>query len=77
MNINLRYIVTKKSDDGTFQKGDHICFYKDGAIGCTEAQGWIDKENVEEATKGMLYEVDKEWLKKKKKDLTKILELYE
>ncbi len=44
---NSRHIVTKSSDCGTFQKGDHLIFYDDGGIGCVEAQGWLDKEEVD------------------------------
>lgn len=61
MKIKTRYIVIKSSDDGTFLKGDHIYLNEDGSISCLEASGWIDKENVEEATKGMEMGIDKEY----------------
>ena len=61
METNTRYIVTKGSDDGTFEEGDHIMLHKDGSIICKEAQGWIDKDDVEEAMKGVDYQVDWEY----------------
>lgn len=62
MVVGKPYIVTKESDDGTFQVGDHISFYLDGSIVCKEACGWIDKNEVFEATKGMEIELDEEKL---------------
>lgn len=41
MKTGIRYIVTKGSDDGTFQAGDHIWLLGDGSVACIEAQGWI------------------------------------
>lgn len=72
-----RYIVTKGSKDGTFRKGDHIIFFENGDVGCVEAEGWIDAEDTEEAMKGMEYEVDEEWMKKRQEYLRKQLELLE
>lgn len=60
--IKIIYIVTKPSNDGTFEKGDHIYFTGDGMIGCIEASGFIDIEFIEEATKGMEYEIDRDWI---------------
>jgi hypothetical protein len=56
MTQGVRYVVTKKSKDGTFRKGDIIVQLHDGSILCQQARGWIDAENVPEATKGMEYE---------------------
>lgn len=67
--MDARYIVTKASDDGTFQVGDHIKIYSNGDIGCFETQGWIDSEDVPEVTKGMEYEIDTEWVDRKLKKL--------
>lgn len=67
------YIVTKPSKNKEFQAGDHIRFMGDGSIICREAQGWIDKEDVPEATKGMEYEVDKGWIERRKSHLTREL----
>lgn len=60
--IKIIYVVTKPSNDGTFEKGDHIYFADDGLIGCTEAGGFIDTDFIEEATEGMEYEIDKNWI---------------
>ena len=57
MTQGVRYVVTKKSKDGTFRRGDIIQRLDDGAILCRQARGWIDAENVPEATKGMEYEM--------------------
>lgn len=61
-DIKIIYIVTKPSNDGTFEKGDHIYFTGDGMIGCIEASGFIDIEFIEETTKGMEYEIDRDWI---------------
>jgi len=62
-------IVTKGSDDGTFIKGDHIIIYDNGDIGCLEAGGFILANEVPYATKGMLCEIDKEYINRKKQNL--------
>ena len=69
MDIGKRYVVTKPSDDGTFEVGDHIYMTSDGAISCIEAQGWIDACDVPEAIRGMDIEIDVEWIKRQKKKL--------
>lgn len=61
-DIKIIYIVTKPSNDGTFEKGDHIYFTGDGMIGCIEASGFIDIEFIKEATKGMEYEIDRDYI---------------
>jgi ribosomal protein L12E/L44/L45/RPP1/RPP2 len=38
---------------------------------CAEALGWIDPENVANATKGMEVEVDAEWVKARSAKLRK------
>jgi hypothetical protein len=53
MVINKFYVVTRKSKDGTFRKGDLIKLLPNGDILCRQARGWIDAEFVAEATKGM------------------------
>lgn len=60
-----RYIVTKKSDDDTFQIGDHIIICDDGAIICEEAQGWLTKEEAVAAIPGLEIAIDKEWAMKR------------
>lgn len=69
MEVGKRYIVTKPSDDGTFEFGDHISMNADGSINNREAQGWIDACDVTEATKGMEAEIDKHWVEQRKKNL--------
>jgi len=49
----IRYIVTKPSDDGTFELNDHIGMNDDGSIMISETGGWLTADAVEEATKGM------------------------
>jgi len=62
----IRHIVTKSSDDRTFEVGDYIIFEKDGSISCIEAKGWIKKEDVQSASIGMESEPDREWLQRRK-----------
>ena len=69
MEVGKRYVVTKPSDDGTFEIGDHISMNADGSINNREAQGWIDSSDVDEATKGMEVEIDKQWVEQRKKKL--------
>ena len=64
--IMRRHVVTKPSDDGTFEKGDHIIFNEDGSISCVEAIGWITVDKVPSATIGMESVPDTEWAEKKK-----------
>lgn len=73
----IRHIVTKGSDDGTFEVGDHIIFNKDGSISCVEAKGWIEKEDVPAASAGMNSEPDREWLQRRKDRLIAELNLLE
>ena len=61
-----RHIVTKPSDDGTFEKDDHIIFNDDGSISCIEAMGWITAEEVPSAIVGMESAPDTEWAERKK-----------
>jgi hypothetical protein len=71
---NIRYVVTKTSDDGTFEVGDHIKLLENGEIACIEAKGWIDAEDVPEATKGMECEIDQDYIDRQKARLTAELE---
>lgn len=61
-----RHIVTKSSNDGTFEKGEHIIFNDDGSISCVEAMGWIPAEEVPSATIGMESAPDIEWVNRRK-----------
>lgn len=58
----VRYVVTKGSDDGTLDVGDHIWLERD-LIHCREAQGWIAPEDTAEAMQGVEVAVDMQWLK--------------
>ncbi len=58
MKIGAWYVVTKPSDDGTFEVGDHISLCSDGAI----AQGWIDAKDAADAMRGVEVIVDSEWI---------------
>ena len=69
MKQGLRYVVTKESDDGTFGVGDHIWMCVNWDVASREEQGWIDKADVEEATRGMEVEVDSEWAERRRKKL--------
>jgi len=71
MKILDRRIVTKASDDGTFEVGEHLQFYEDGTIGCVEAGGWIEAEDVLEATKGMESKPDTDYIERRR---TRLLE---
>ena len=69
MKQGLRYVVTKESDDGTFGVGDHIWMCVNGDVASQEAHGWIDKVDVERATRGMEVEVDVEWAEHRRNKL--------
>lgn len=62
MHTGKRYIVTKASDDGTFEVGDSIALCPDGSIISYSAYGWIDAYDVESAKKGMVVEIDEKWV---------------
>jgi len=62
VKIGAWYVVTKPSDDGTFEVGDHISLCSDGAIACKEAQGWVDADEATEAMSGVEVIVDSEWI---------------
>ena len=76
MKVGTWYIVTKASDCGTFLEGDHIKLIENGSLLCKEASGWIDGEDVSDATKGMEYVIDEEWkqhrIQKLKNELAKL-----
>jgi hypothetical protein len=74
VKILERRIVTKASDDGTFEIGDHLQFYEDGTIGCVEAGGWIEVEDVPEAVKGMESKPDTDYINRRKAMLMAELE---
>ena len=69
MEAGKRYVVTKASDDGTFEIGDHITLHTDGTIGCREAAGWIEQPDAEGAIKGCELAIDQEWVERRKQKL--------
>ncbi len=69
MEAGKRYIVTRASDDGTFEVGDHINKNPGGSINCQEAGGWIEACDAEEATRGMECEIDQAWVARRREKL--------
>jgi len=57
----IHYIVTKGSDDGTLEVGDHI-WLEDNLVHCREGKGWIPLADTEEAMQGVEVTVDDNWL---------------
>jgi len=57
----IHYIVTKGSDDGTLEVGDHI-WLEDNLVHCREGQGWLTLADTEEAMRGVEVTVDSNWL---------------
>lgn len=74
MKIGKVYVVTKESDDGTFEVGDRISLQADGDIICNEVGWCVDAKYVNDAIQGMEIEVDQEWVEKRRKQLLKELE---
>jgi hypothetical protein len=52
METNKKYKVVKSSKKKEFLVGDIVSLNEDGSIGNHTACGWINKEDVESATKG-------------------------
>jgi hypothetical protein len=77
VKVGAWYVVTKPSDDGTFEVGDHISPLADGGIACKEGQGWIEAHEADEAMSGVEVKVDAEWLARKKARLLADLEKLE
>ena len=69
MKHGIQYVVTKEGDDGTFVVGDRLRLYSNGDIGCIDAEGWIDKEDVDSALKGAEFEIDPHWADWRRKKL--------
>lgn len=62
MHTGRRYVVTKASDDGTFDVGDSIALCPDGSIINYSAYGWIDSFDAELSRNGMVVEIDDKWV---------------
>jgi hypothetical protein len=74
MRTNIQYVVTKESDDGTFLINDKIRLEENGDISSLNNCGWIDKEKVHLATKGMKYKINASYYKYKREKLSKKIE---
>lgn len=77
MKIGAWYVVTKPSNDGTFEVGDHVMLLSNGDIACKEAQGWVDAKDAEQALSGAEVTIDVEWIAAKKARLLADLEKLE
>lgn len=59
MQQNVKYLITRKSDDGTFSPGDLISLREDGSIVAhNNGGGWVNPEDVEAGLRGAEYIVD-------------------
>ena len=77
MKIGAWYVVTKPSNDGTFEVGDHVMLLSNGDIACKEDQGWGDAKDAEQALSGAEVTIDVEWIAAKKARLLADLEKLE
>lgn len=68
MKTGIWYVVIRESDDGTLRKGDRVFMHSDGVLVCIEADGFLPPEQVQDALKGAVLEVDKEWVSRKKQE---------
>ncbi len=73
MKVGTPYLVTKESDDSSFQVGDQITLTIDGSISNTQAEGWLEAEDLADATAGMECEVDRARLQRRKESLLRRL----
>ena len=73
MKVDTPYLVTKESDDGSFQAGDQITLTIDGSVSNIQAEGWLEAEDLEDATAGMECEVDRARLQRRKESLLRRL----
>ena len=77
MKVGTPYLVTKESDDGSFQVGDQITLTIDGSVSNTQAEGWLEAEDLVDATAGMECEVDRARLQRRKESLLRRLAVLE
>lgn len=73
IKVGTPYLVTKESDDGSFQVGDQITLTIDGSISNIQAEGWLEAEDLVDATAGMECEVDRARLQRRKESLLRRL----
>jgi hypothetical protein len=69
MQVGVRYIVTHPSVDMEFQAGDKIMLCADGSIENVQAEGWMEAQDVPEATRGMQCEIDTAYIERKRAKL--------
>jgi hypothetical protein len=55
----VRYIVTRESENNEFIKDDNIWMDNVGRVHNANANGWMDRDDVQESTKGMNMIIDK------------------
>ena len=73
IRVDTPYLVTKESDDGSFQVGDQITLLEDGSLINPQAEGWLEAEDLVDATAGMECEVDRARLQRRKESLLRRL----
>jgi len=59
---NVRHIITKGTECGTLQVGDHVYLMTDGTLLCKEAGGWLTVEEVESILPQVKMVIDREWM---------------
>lgn len=73
MRVGVPYIVTRDSNDGSFISCDQITLLENGAIINQQADGWLDEDDLSDATSGMECEVDRARIQRRKDRLLKRL----
>lgn len=73
MRFGVRYVVTRDSKHREFQIGDRVWMESDGSIMCHEAHGWMQPEDVIEATEGWAIKPDANWAAAMRADLERQL----
>lgn len=73
MKVGTPYIVTRESDDGSLVVGDQITLLPDGSLGNLQAEGWLNPEDLVQATPGMECEVDRDRIQRRKEGLLRRL----
>jgi len=74
LEAGVRYVVTKGSDDGTLEIGEHVWLDSQGCLCSREGQGWIDPPDLDEVLQGVEVVIDDQWYKSRISKLTKELE---
>ena len=71
MKVGVPYIVTRDSNDGSFISSDQITLLENGAIINQQAEGWLDEDDLSDATSGMECELDTDRIQRRKDRLLK------